>query len=82
MAVSGKGALLTSQFALPEADCRAVYDSQPLYAASRETINGVSLERDGIFRDALEAELKAQLLMLEGDPATGYRATGRVGVVV
>jgi protocatechuate 3,4-dioxygenase beta subunit len=82
MAVSGKAALLTSQFALPEAECRAVYDSQPLYAASRETINGVSLTRDGIFRDASETELKAQMLVLAGDPGQGYRAAGRVGVVV
>lgn len=82
MAVSGRAALLTSQFALPEAECRAVYDNQPLYAASRETINGVSLRRDGIFRDASETELAAQMLVLEGDPAEGYRATGRVGLVV
>lgn len=81
-AVSGRAALLTSQFALPEAECRAVYDSQPLYAASRESINGVSLRRDGIFRDASQAELKAQMLVLGGDPSVGYRATGRVGLVL
>jgi protocatechuate 3,4-dioxygenase beta subunit len=82
MAVSGKGALLTSQFALPEAACRAVYDSQPLYRASRDTIEGVSLKRDGIFRDASEQALSAQMLAVEGDPAFGYRATGRVGLVL
>lgn len=82
MAVSGKGALLTSQFALPEAECRAVYDSQPLYAASRDTINGVSLKRDGIFRNASDIGLDAQMLVLTGNPSTGYRATGRVGIVV
>jgi protocatechuate 3,4-dioxygenase beta subunit len=82
MAVSGEAALLTSQFALPEADCRRVYDSQPLYAASRDTINEVSLSRDGIFRDASEAELQAQMLTLSGDAGTGYRATGRVGLVL
>lgn len=82
MAVSGKGALLTSQFALPETECRAVYDSQPLYDASRDTINGVSLKRDGIFRNATAMELDAQMLLLTGDPATGYRATGQVGMVV
>lgn len=81
-AVSGKAALLTSQFALPEAECRAVYDSQPLYAASRETINGVSLSRDGIFRDASDAELNAQMLVLKGDPTAGYRAIGTVGLVL
>jgi protocatechuate 3,4-dioxygenase beta subunit len=82
MAVSGRGALLTSQFALPEAECRAVYGAIPLYAASVETIEGVSLSRDGIFRDASEVELKAQMLTLTGDPESGYSASGRVGLVL
>jgi protocatechuate 3,4-dioxygenase beta subunit len=82
MAVSGKAALLTSQFALPEAECRAVYLAHPLYAASVQTIDGVSLGRDGIFRDASETELGAQMLVLAGDPSGGYRATGRVGLVI
>ncbi|MFM7334034.1 MAG: hypothetical protein ACKO1H_06420 [Tabrizicola sp.] len=82
MAVSGKAALLTSQFALPEAECRAVYAASPLYAASVRTIEGVSLTRDGIFRDSSEAELAAQTLTLRGDPKMGYIATGKVGVVI
>lgn len=82
MAVSGKAAMLTSQFALPEVECRAVYGAQPLYAASVANLERVSLSRDGIFRDASEQELAAQMLGLEGNPAAGYRATGRVGVVV
>jgi protocatechuate 3,4-dioxygenase beta subunit len=82
IAVSGRGALLISQFALPEAACRAVYAAHPLYAASMATIEGVRLRRDGIFRDSSEAELSAQVLALEGDAAAGYRAIGRVGVVV
>jgi protocatechuate 3,4-dioxygenase beta subunit len=82
MAVSGRAALLTSQFALPEAECRAVYAADPRYAASVRTIDQVSLARDGIFRDASEVELAAQMLVLEGGPAEGYRATGRVGIVV
>jgi protocatechuate 3,4-dioxygenase beta subunit len=82
MAVSGRAALLTSQFALPEAECRAVYAADARYAASVAAIDGVSLGRDGIFRDSSDAELAAQMLALEGGPAEGYRATGRVGVVV
>jgi protocatechuate 3,4-dioxygenase beta subunit len=82
MAVSGRAALLTSQFALPEAEYRAVYASDARYAASVATIDQVSLARDGIFRDASEVELAAQTLVLEGDPVAGYRATGRVGIVV
>jgi hypothetical protein len=38
--------------------------------------------RDGIFRDSSAEELAAQMLVLEGDALGGYRATGRVGVVV
>jgi protocatechuate 3,4-dioxygenase beta subunit len=82
MAVSGKAALLTSQFALPEAECRAVYAAHPLYSASLGTIEGVILKRDGIFRDNSATALAAQMLALEGDPATGYRAIGRVGLVL
>lgn len=82
MAVSGKAALLTSQFALPETACRAVYGTQPLYAASVGTLERVSLAKDGIFRDASATELQAQMLVLSGDPATGYLAKGRVGLVV
>jgi protocatechuate 3,4-dioxygenase beta subunit len=82
MAVSGKAALLTSQFAFPEAACRAVYAADPLYASSVQTLKGVSLKRDGIFRDRSETELAAQTLTLAGDPLEGYRATGRVGLVL
>lgn len=82
MAVSGKAALLTSQFALPEAECRAVYAANALYAASVGTLERVSLSRDGIFRDSSEAELAAQMLVLRGDSTLGYLATGRVGIAV
>ncbi len=82
MAVSGKAALLTSQFALPEAECKAVYAAVPLYAASISNLERVSLARDGIFRDASAEELAVQTLALEGDPQTGYRAAGRVGLVL
>jgi protocatechuate 3,4-dioxygenase beta subunit len=81
-AVSGKAAILTSQFALPEAECRAVFGSDPLYAASVGNLERVSLSGDGIFRDSSETELAAQVLVLEGDASAGYRATVRVGVVV
>lgn len=82
MAVSGKGALLTSQFALPAAECREVYAAEPLYAASIDTLKDVSLSTDGIFRGTSELELTAQRLVLEGNPAKGYRATARVGLLI
>ena len=82
MAVSGKAALLISQFALPEAACRAVYAANPIDAASLRTIDDMSLARDGSFRDASEEELMALVPVPDGDPAAGDRAAGRVGLVV
>lgn len=81
-AVSGKAALLTSQFAFPAAPCAAVYAADPRYAASVEAFGGVSLKRDGIFRGSSEAELAAQVLTMTGDPGAGYRATSVVGLLV
>ena len=81
-AVGGGEALLTGQFALPEAACRAVYADVPLYAGSLAALDGVSLVRDGVFRASTAAELAAQTLTLAGDSAAGYRATGQVGLRV
>jgi protocatechuate 3,4-dioxygenase beta subunit len=81
-AVSGKAALLTSQFAIPEAPCTAVYAADPRYAASLEPFGRVSLARDGIFRGSSEAELAAQVLTMTGDPGEGYRANSTVGLLV
>ncbi len=67
---------------MPEAECRAVYGSNSRYAASVATLEGVSLTRDGTFRDSSTEELAAQVLVLEGDAEAGYRASGRVGVLV
>lgn len=81
-AVNGRQALLTSQFAFPEAACAATYASDPRYAASVQPFEGVSLRRDGIFRDSSEAELAAQVLTVTGDPGAGYRAFAAVGLLV
>lgn len=81
-AVGGGKALLTGQFALPEAVCRAVYAEAPLYAGSLAALDGVSLTRDGVFRGSTAAELSAQTLVLAGSPDRGYAATGQVGLVL
>lgn len=81
-AVTGKQALLTSQFAFPEAPCVASYAADPRYAASVAPFAGVSLSRDGIFRGSSQAELAAQVLTMTGDPGAGYRASAKVGLLV
>lgn len=81
-AVTGKQAILTSQFALPEAPCVEVYAADARYAASVAPLAGVGLSRDRIFRNGTDEERAAQLLALAGDPGSGYRALGTVGLVV
>lgn len=80
-AVNGDAALLTGQFALPEEACRAVY-ADARYGQSLPTLERLSLERDGVFRRSSAEELAAQMLALQGDSVSGYRAVGQVGLVV
>ena len=78
-AVSGDAALLTGQFALPEAECRAVY-ADPRYGQSLATLGSLSLTGDGIFRRSSAEELSAQMLALPADtlalPSHGRPFTG------
>ncbi|PLL12671.1 intradiol ring-cleavage dioxygenase [Tabrizicola sp. TH137] len=80
-AVDGGAALLTSQFALPEEACRVAYAADAAYAASRAALEGVRLDRDGIFRNGTAAERAAQMLRVTGD-ASGFVGRGEVGLVV
>ena len=79
-AVTGRAAILTSQFALPGAACRDVYAQTGPYAASLPALNELSLTRDGVFRRSTAEESAAQTLVLTGDPRQGYLATGQIGL--
>ena len=68
--------IATSQLALPEAACRAVY-AQPGYEASVENFAEVSLEDDNEFGD--DGAL-AQLATATGDAAAGYAVSLTVRV--
>jgi protocatechuate 3,4-dioxygenase beta subunit len=81
-AVSGRKALLTSQFALPEPACATVYAADARCAASRAPLQDVDLASDGIFRNGSATERAAQLLAVEGDPESGYRGRGQVGLLL
>jgi protocatechuate 3,4-dioxygenase beta subunit len=69
-AASGRDAGKTSQFALPQADCEAVYGDRR-YGSSASNLSGLSLEGDGIFRDGYDD----QLATMTGSPEDGYTAT-------
>ncbi|XNZ00451.1 intradiol ring-cleavage dioxygenase [Micrococcus luteus] len=63
-------AVLTSQIALPQEVCDAVY-AESAYSGSAENMAGVSLESDGIFSDGYDQ----QLIELTGSVSQGYTGT-------
>ena len=68
--------IATSQIALPEAACRAVYAS-PGYEQSVTNMRAVSLQRDNVF--AADGGAR-QLGSISGDVATGMTVVLRVPV--
>jgi protocatechuate 3,4-dioxygenase beta subunit len=79
-AVSGQPALLASQFALPEAPCRAVYAADSRYGDSLANLDRWPTTRDFVFADATPEELALETLTLEGNATAGYRGTARVSI--
>jgi protocatechuate 3,4-dioxygenase beta subunit len=75
-AVAGKNARLTSQIALPEPACRAVYAFDPGYAESIEDMKLITLATDPEFGDGWDT----QLATVTGDPSTGMTVSITIGV--
>ncbi|WP_136054214.1 3,4-dioxygenase subunit beta [Microbacterium sp. K24] len=69
-------AIATSQMALPEAACAAVY-AQAAYSGSAQNLAQVTLAGDNVFGEDSGA---SQLAAVSGDVAKGYAATLVVGV--
>ena len=67
--------IATSQMALPEATCQAVYATSG-YEQSRSNMGRVSLDTDNVFRDGYDLQLPT----VTGDPSGGYRLTFRCAV--
>lgn len=55
-ALAAKGALLTSQIAIPEAACKLAYAADG-YSASVSNLSRVTLASDNVFRDGWDQEL-------------------------
>ncbi|WP_249358117.1 dioxygenase [Nocardia cyriacigeorgica] len=75
-AVAGDNARLTSQIALPQDTCEAVYANDSGYSASIPNLSAVSLDSDMVFGDGWDAELAT----ITGSPATGLTAALTIGV--
>ncbi|MEV0059939.1 dioxygenase [Nocardia sp. NPDC050718] len=75
-AVAGDNARLTSQIALPQDSCEAVFAADSGYSASIRNMSGVSLSSDNVFGDGWDAELAT----VTGTPATTMAVSLTVGV--
>jgi protocatechuate 3,4-dioxygenase beta subunit len=69
-ATAGSAATKTSQLALPQVDCEAVY-ADGRYGNSLDNLARLSLEGDGVFRDGWTDQLATML----GSPSDGYTAS-------
>lgn len=72
---SARNAVATSQIALPQEACEAVY-AVAGYELSGRSLPQVSLDTDEVFSDGAEAETP----QMTGDPGSGYVVLMRVGV--
>ncbi|MFF2086081.1 dioxygenase [Nocardia sp. NPDC058176] len=75
-AVAGDNARLTSQIALPQDACEAVFAADPGYATSTRNLSGVTLSSDNVFGDGWDAELAT----VTGTPTTTMTVSLTVGV--
>jgi protocatechuate 3,4-dioxygenase beta subunit len=67
-ATNGANKMATSQIALPEATCRAVYATSG-YEQSLNNMSRVSLDTDNVFRDGYDLQIPA----VTWDPSSGYQ---------
>ncbi len=74
-ATSGGAPIATSQLALPEDACAAVYGTEG-YSDSVANLSSLSLETDNVFSDGAED----QVATVTGDPTSGYVSTLTVTV--
>jgi protocatechuate 3,4-dioxygenase beta subunit len=75
--LDGRGAIRTSQLALPQEMCKAAYSALPqAYGSSAVHLANTSLARDGIFGDGVSA----QMVDVSGNATTGFTATLTIGI--
>ena len=67
-ATNGANKIATSQMALPEATCRAVYATGG-YEQSISNMSRVSLDTDNVFGDGYDLQIPS----VTGDPSSGYQ---------
>jgi protocatechuate 3,4-dioxygenase beta subunit len=78
-ATSGRYAVLTSQLAMPEAACSAVYATTG-YSGSATNFARTSISSDGIFGDNTTAQMAVMTPTTTGSVAGGYTSTTTIGI--
>jgi protocatechuate 3,4-dioxygenase beta subunit len=78
-ATGGRYAVLISQFAMPAAQCTAVYATTG-YSSSASNFRNISIASDGIFGDNSAAQMAVMTLQMAGDVASGYTATSTIAI--
>ena len=68
----------TSQLAVPEDACHAVFNSVAEYSASIKNLSQITLATDGVFGDGYTSELAT----ITGDVASGYVLKLNIGVAI
>jgi protocatechuate 3,4-dioxygenase beta subunit len=79
-ALSGRYAVLTSQFAMPSATCNQVYVDTTTYAGSATRFARVSIASDNVFADNSAAQIAQQTPTFTGSASAGYTATAVIGI--
>jgi protocatechuate 3,4-dioxygenase beta subunit len=77
-ATNNSNALHTSQLAIPEDACKAVFNAVPEYSASIKNLAQLTLATDNVFSDGFTSELATAT----GDASAGYVMKLNVGVAV
>jgi protocatechuate 3,4-dioxygenase beta subunit len=80
-AVTGRQAVLTSQFVLPGDVSAQVYDL-PRYATSADNLTRLSLARDNVFRDNSAEQIAVMTPEVSGDMTSGLTARVTIGLQV
>ncbi|KQM31779.1 intradiol ring-cleavage dioxygenase [Sphingomonas sp. Leaf10] len=75
-----RGALVTSQLAMPTAACSAIYSGSALYSSSVANYSRVSTANDNVFGDNTAAQIAQQTPTLTGSVAEGYVGTAIIGL--
>ncbi|MCB2061364.1 MAG: intradiol ring-cleavage dioxygenase [Novosphingobium sp.] len=79
-ATSGRFAVLTSQLAMTESVCSAVYSGNSNYGTSQSNFASVSIAGDNVFGDNTDAQMAVMTPTFSGNVSSGYTGETTIGI--